>query len=225
MYEIRENEYPQQPRERLLAFGVEKLSDSELLAILLRTGTKNMNVFELSKAILSYFETLEQFRQASVEELIRIPGIGHAKACEIRAMIELGKRIHTSHRKHYGQVIGSRAFGMSLVAEMADLEQENLLAIYLDAQNNIIQKKIVFIGTVNHSLANPREVLNYAIRFNAVNLIIAHNHPSGNLEPSQADRVFTEKMNQSCQIMGINFLDHIIVGRDKYLSFREEKML
>lgn len=112
---------------------------------------------ELAARVLTTFSSLEEFRRASLTELKAISGIGPIKALEIRAMIELGKRIHTTQRKRYGQVIGSRQFGLSLADEMSDFEQENLVAIYLDAQHRIIQKKTIFIGAVNHSIANPRK--------------------------------------------------------------------
>ncbi len=141
VYHIKEEQYPMRPRERLNIFGPEKLSEQELLAILLRTGSKKENVMELAARVLTTFSSLEEFRRASLAELKAIPGIGPIKALEIRAMIELGKRIHTTQRKRYGQVIGSRQFGLSLADEMSDFEQENLVAIYLDAQHRIIQKK------------------------------------------------------------------------------------
>ena len=211
VYQIKEEQYPMRPRERLNIFGPEKLSEQELLAILLRTGSKKENVMELAARVLTTFSSLEEFRRASLTELKAISGIGPIKALEIRAMIELGKRIHTTQRKRYGQVIGSRQFGLSLADEMS--EQENLVAIYLDAQHRIIQKKTIFIGAVNHSIANPREILHHAVRNLAVGIIIAHNHPSGITQPSQQDKLFTQKIKQACDALGIQLLDHIITGQ------------
>ena len=224
MYEVRESPYPVQPRERLAMLGADHLSDSELLAILLRTGTRHYSVTELSAIILKHFQTLENFRRASISELKEIPGIGQAKAVEIRAMIELGKRIQTTDRTRYGQVTSSHEFGMSLACEMQDYEQEHLLAIYLDGQNKIIEKRTIFIGAVNHAPANPREILYHAVKNLAVGLLVAHNHPSGSLIPSGADRIFTEKIKTSCENLGINFIDHIIVGAGNYFSFREREV-
>ena len=225
VYQIKEEQYPMRPRERLIIFGPEKLNEQELLAILLRTGSKKENVMELADRVLNTFSSLEDFRRASLEELKAIPGIGPIKALEIRAMIELGKRIHTTQRKRYGQVIGSQQFGLSLADEMSDFEQENLVAIYLDAQHRIIQKKTIFIGAVNHSIANPREILHHAVKNLAVGIIIAHNHPSGVTQPSQQDKLFTQKLKQACDNLGIHLLDHIITGQASYLSFREEGLL
>lgn len=225
MYHIKEEEYPMKPRERLAAFGSERLNEQELLAILLRTGSKKENVMELAARVLGVFDSLESFRRASVGELKEIPGIGQVKALEIRAMIELGKRIHTAQRERYGQVISSQQFGLKLADEMSDFDQENLVAIYLDGQNQIIQKRTIFIGAVNHSIANPREILYYAVRNLAVGIIIAHNHPSGFTQPSKQDKIFTKKIKSACENLGIQFLDHIITGHNTYLSFREQGIL
>jgi DNA repair protein RadC len=223
MYEIRENPYPMKPRERLEMLGADHLSDTELLAILLRTGTKNHSVMELSALILSSFRTLENFRRASITELKKIPGIGQAKAVELRAMIELGKRIQMVERTRFGQVVGSHDFGMQLACEMQDFEQEHLLAFYLDGQNKIIEKRTIFIGAANHAPANPREILYHAVKNMAVGLVVAHNHPSGSLTPSNADRIFTDKIKKSCENLGINFLDHLILGGKNYFSFQEHE--
>lgn len=222
MYEVRENPYPMFPRERLALLGEEQLSDVELLAILLRTGTKKHSATGLAAQILQHFQTLENFRRASLLELQEIPGIGQTKAIEIRAMIELGKRIQTTERKRYGRVLGSQEFGLSLADEMQNFEQEHLVAFYLDAQNRIIEKRTIFIGAVNHAPANPREILYHAVKNLAVGLLVAHNHPSGSLMPSQADRIFTEKIKGACENLGVNFIDHLIVGAGKYFSFREQ---
>lgn len=222
MYEVRENPYPMLPRERLALLGEEQLSDVELLAILLRTGTKKHSATGLAAQILQHFQTLGNFRRASLLELQEIPGIGQTKAIEIRAMIELGKRIQTTERKRYGRVLGSQEFGLSLADEMQNFEQEHLVAFYLDAQNRIIEKRTIFIGAVNHAPANPREILYHAVKNLAVGLLVAHNHPSGSLMPSQADRIFTEKIKGACDNLGVNFIDHLIVGAGKYFSFREQ---
>ena len=178
MYELKENPYPMQPRERLEFLGEECLSDVELLAILLRTGTKKYSSLNLALEILQHFETLDNLRKASINELREISGIGLAKSIEIRAMIEF----------------------------------------------RIIEKKTIFIGAVNQATASPREILYHAIKNLSVGLLVAHNHPSGNLKPSQADKIFTTKIKKSCEDVGINFIDHIIVGAGNYFSFREEEI-
>lgn len=202
MYELKENPYPMQPRERLEFLGEECLSDVELLAILLRTGTKKYSSLNLALEILQHFETLDNLRKASINELREISGIGLAKSIEIRAMIEFGKRIQTTNRKRYGQVLSSREYGLSLAFEMQNFEQEHLVATYLDGQNRIIEKKTIFIGAVNQATASPREILYHAIKNLSVGLLVAHNHPSGNLKPSQADKIFTTKKKNLARMWG-----------------------
>ena len=225
MYEIREADYPMRPRERLRTLGEKYLSDQELLAILLRTGTARSSVLDLSGQILSHFETLENFRRSSIEELMQIPGIGESKAVEIRAMMELGKRIQTAERERQGQVKGAQQFAMTLIDEMSDFDQEHLVAVYLDGRNQIIKKRTIFVGTVNSASANPREILHFAVKTLAAGILITHNHPSGDPRPSDADVVFTERMENACDYIGVNLVDHIIVGQQRYFSFQESGLI
>ncbi|CAM3135589.1 MAG: RadC family protein [Pseudolactococcus laudensis] len=225
MYNIREADYPMRPRERLATLGEKYLSDQELLAILLRTGTAKSSVVELSGQILRHFETLENFRRSSIEELIQIPGIGMSKAIEIRAMMELGKRIQTAERERQGQVKGAQQFAMTLIDEMSDFDQEHLVAVYLDGKNKIIKKRTIFVGTVNSASANPREILHFAVKTLAAGILITHNHPSGDPKPSDADVVFTERMENACDNIGITLIDHIIVGHKRYFSFQESGLM
>lgn len=225
MYEIIEADYPMLPRERLKLFGEVYLSDQELLAILLRTGTPKMSVVELAGKILKHFVTLESFRRASIEELMTISGIGITKAVEIRAMMELGKRIQTTERTRYGKITGSREFADGLSDEMSDFDQEHLVAVYLDGKHKIIKKKTIFVGTVNSATANPREILHFAVKTLAVSILVAHNHPSGDPKPSEADLVFTQQIAAACDIMGIQFVDHLIIGDNCYFSFQEHALL
>lgn len=225
MYEIREADYPMRPRERLRTLGEKYLSDQELLAILLRTGTARSSVLDLSGQILSHFETLENFRRSSIEELMQIPGIGESKAVEIRAMMELGKRIQSTERKRYCQVKGAQQFARTLMDEMSDFDQEHLVAVYLDGRNQIIKKRTIFVGTVNSASANPREILHFAVKTLAAGILITHNHPSGDPRPSDADVVFTERMENACDYIGVNLVDHIIVGQQRYFSFQESGLM
>lgn len=221
MYDIIEADYPMLPRERLQVLGEVNLSDQELLAILLRTGTAKTSVLELSGHILKHFVTLENLRRASIEELMNISGIGLTKAVEIRAMVELGKRIKLTERSRSGQVTGSQQFASVLIDEMSDFDQEHLVAVYLDGKNKIIKKKTIFVGTVNSSTANPREILHFAVKTLSVSILVAHNHPSGDPKPSDADLLFTQRIANACEIIGIQFIDHLIIGDGCYFSFQE----
>ncbi len=225
MYDVREADYPILPHERLNVLGESYLSDQELLAILLRTGTAKLSVLELAGQILKHFVTLENFRKSSIEELMTISGIGMTKAVEIRAMIELGKRIKTTERSRDGQVRGSQQVATTLIDEMSDFDQEHLVAVYLDGKNKIIKKKTIFVGTVNSATANPREILHFAVKTLAASLLVAHNHPSGDPNPSDADSVFTQRIASACDIIGLQFIDHIIVGDGCYFSFKENTLI
>ena len=225
MYDVKEADCPMLPREHLKVLGESYLSDQELLAILLRTGTAKLSVLELAGQILKHFVTLENFRKSSIEELMTISGIGMTKAVEIRAMIELGKRIKTTERSRDGQVRGSQQVATTLIDEMSDFDQEHLVAVYLDGKNKIIKKKTIFVGTVNSATANPREILHFAVKTLAAGLLVAHNHPSGDPNPSDADLVFTQRIASACEIIGLQFIDHIIVGDDCYFSFKENTLI
>lgn len=211
-----------QPRERLILFGEKALSDHELLAILLRTGTREENVLQLSLKLLHYFETLHNLKQASLSELQQIKGIGPVKAIELKAAIEIGYRINVQGPPKYGQVLSTEEAGQWFLNEMAHLHQEHLGVIFLNAKNQIIRKQTIFIGTVNTSVAHPREIFKEACKYPTTSIIIAHNHPSGDTDPSSADIYFTKRMLQCGELMGIELLDHIIVGDGQYLSLREK---
>lgn len=210
------------PRERLIQYGEEALSNHELLAILLRTGTKQMNVMELSMHILSQVGNLNGFRSVTYEELLELPGIGQAKAVALLSAIELGKRINRSTQIKEGTVTSSRWIGQLLIDEIGGLFQENVIAVYLNTKNEIIKKSIIFKGSLNSSVAHPREIFREAVKCSAARIIIGHNHPSGNPEPSEADYSFTKRLIEAGDIIGIHLLDHIIVGENEFISLKEE---
>lgn len=209
------------PRERLLAYGEKSLSDQELVAIILRTGSREKNVLHLAGYLLSYFETLYDFKQATIEELCAIKGIGTVKAVELKAMIELGNRISIAKQAKHGKVISSQSIGEMMISEMGDIQQERLVAVYLNTKHEIIRKETIFIGSLNQSIAHPREIFRGAVRVSAAKLILTHNHPSGDTSPSSNDISFTERMQECGEMMGIELLDHIIVGHSSYYSLKE----
>ena len=212
MYSIVAEESGLLPRERLLQKGAEVLSDQELLAIVLRTGTRSESVLSMANRILKGMTSLADLSRLSLNELQEIPGIGRVKSIELKAMVELAKRIMSS------QQVARR-----MMLDIGDKPQEHLVAIYLDTQNRIIQQKTVFIGGVRRSIAEPREILHYACHLMATSLIVVHNHPSGEAYPSRNDIDFTQKIKRSCDDLGICLLDHLIVGKSTYYSFREER--
>ncbi|WP_159564574.1 RadC family protein [Streptococcus halichoeri] len=222
MYSIKQGTNSLLPREKLLQFGSESLSNQELLAIFLRTGNKTKHVMELSAYLLSELDSLADFKNRSLQELQNLSGLGKVKAIEIKAMIELGLRIQQSVDKDQNQLLSSYQVAQKMMFVLGDKRQEHLVAIYLDTQNRIIEEKTIFIGSVRRSIAEPREILHYACRNMATSIIIVHNHPSGVTEPSENDWQFTQRIRQSCEHLGITCLDHIIVSQTSYYSFREK---
>ena len=210
------------PRERLIEYGVKNLADHELLAILLRTGTRGKNVVELALELLNMVEDIYHLKHVSLQELTKIPGVGKVKASEILAAVEFGRRVNQSTQLKEGTVSSSQWVGNYLLEELGDLKQENVLALYLNTKNEIIKKDTVFIGGLNSSVAHPREIFNRAISYSAARIILSHNHPSGNVEPSDADVSFTHRMMEAGELLGIEVLDHFIIGAHSYLSMREK---
>lgn len=210
------------PRERLFQYGEKSLSEQELIAIILRTGTREKNVLDLSREILKYFDNLFELKQATVEEFQQIKGIGKVKAIELKAAIELGTRIANANQLKLGKVLSSTSIGTQLMQEMKDLQQEHLIAIYLNMKNEMIKRETVFIGSLNQAVAHPREIFKSAVKYSAARILIAHNHPSGVPTPSSNDISFTERIVECGNLMGIEVLDHIIVGANGYVSLREE---
>lgn len=222
MYAIEMRAEAMFPRERLRDLGAEHLSNQELLSILLRTGTKTTPVLEVANQILKNLDSLSDFQHLSLQELQQINGIGYVKSIEIKAMIELAKRISKAEYVQKERIMSSERLARKMMLELSDQKQEHLVAIYLDTQNRIIEQRTIFIGSVRRSIAEPREILYYACKNMATSVIIVHNHPSGSPEPSENDLQFTQKMKRSCEDIGIICLDHIVIGKYQYYSFREE---
>lgn len=212
------------PRERLIKYGVRALSDHELLAIILRTGTKNLSVLDLAKKVLIEFQNLNRLNEATVSELSRIKGIGEAKAIEILAAIELGRRINLPVSSKV--VLANPYQSYNYLKEIIQNEsQEHLVCVYLNTQSEVITTRTISIGTVNQTIFNPKDVLKWALKHSATGIIIAHNHPSGNPTPSNEDHQVTRKIVEAAKLMDIIVVDHIIVGKNRYFSFLENKKL
>ncbi|MBZ6526643.1 DNA repair protein RadC [Aerococcaceae bacterium DSM 111021] len=222
---IREVPKDVQPRERLLAYGEKALSDHELLAILFRTGTKDENVLKLAMSFINHFENLNELKHSSIEAFQQVKGVGPVKAIELKAAIELGYRIATSAIPKYGHIVSTRSAGEWLMQEMSDLHQEHLVVLFLNTKNEIIKKRTIFVGSVNSAVAHPREIFKEAVKYPTARIIIAHNHPSGDTKPSPADLHFTKRMIACGELMGIDVLDHLIIGQGEYLSLHESTNL
>ncbi len=209
------------PREKLEKYGPEKLSDPELLAILLRTGTKGVNVVELSKKILRKFPK-EELTQASFQDLKNTFGLGKSKAAEIMACFELGRR---KLKGKQSILILSPKDVWEACKDIRDHKKEHFVVFYLDTRNQEIQREIISVGILNANLIHPREVFEPAVRHTAAHIIVAHNHPSGNPEPSDDDIAITKRLQEAGKILGIEVLDHVIVTKMAYLSLKDKKYL
>ncbi|MDR3156541.1 MAG: DNA repair protein RadC [Lactobacillales bacterium] len=219
---VRILDYELSPQKRLEQLGEERLSTQELLSIILRTGTHQESVCVLSQKVLERYKSLYDFKMASLEDLQSIQGIGRNRAILIKAMIELGRRIHFSSRECGVSVTSSKVLAKRLIEQMKDYEQEHFIVIFLDTKNHIIREKTLFVGTLNQSVAHPREIFKEAVRVSAANLILAHNHPSGITKPSKEDLYLTKRIESVSYAMGIRLLDHLIIGKSDYYSMREK---
>jgi len=212
------------PRERLLAAGPSALSDGELLGLLFGIGSREKTAVELAGEVISEAGGLHGLYDVSVHELVEINGIGEAKACVILAAVELGRRIGQV-RNPGRPVISSPADVERLLrGRIANLDRENFVVVLLNTKNEVIETSTVSVGTLSASLVHPREVFKPAIRASAASVVLAHNHPSGKVEPSREDREVTRRMGEAAGILGVEVLDHVIVG-DGYFSMKEHGML
>ena len=222
MYSISFQEDSLLPRERLAKEGVEALSNQELLAILLRTGTRQASVFEIAQKVLNNLSSITDLKKMTLQELQSLSGIGRVKAIELQAMIELGHRIHKHETLEMESILSSQKLAKKMQQELGDKKQEHLVALYLNTQNQIIHQQTIFIGSATRSIAEPREILHYAIKHMATSLILVHNHPSGAVAPSRNDDYVTKLVKDACDLMGIVLLDHLIVSHSSYFSYREK---
>ncbi len=207
------------PRERLQKYGPKKLKDFELLAILLGSGIKGLNVLQLSKKILQTISKIGR-EKVMLEDLLKVKGLGKAKASQILAVIELTKRFGVDTPE-----ILSAEDVWKLCTDIRDSKREHFVAFYLDTQNRLIERQIISIGTLNVSLVHPREVFEPAIKLSAASIIVAHNHPSGDADPSPEDREVTKRLTEAGKILGVDLADHVIVSSKAFLSFQRHNFL
>ena len=219
---IKEMAELEKPRERLLNNGKENLSNEEIIAIVLRTGTKEISSKMLATKILSKFKNISELRNANISNLTTIKGMGKIKSIELIAAIELGKRVYETIPNIYKKYENVNKIYEGFKDLIKDEKQENFYALYFDTKQNLINYKLLFKGTLNVTTVHPRDIFKEAFLLNAASFIIIHNHPSGDPLPSKPDVDLTNQINTISKIMGINFLDHIIIGQDKYFSFYEE---
>jgi len=219
-------DFPKQlrPRERLMTEGALALSDAEILAIILRIGSAKENVLDLAHHLLKQYD-LQSLSRLRINTLKKQGGIGEAKACQIVASLELGRRVSQFKVRKKITVDSAKNIAALFLPRLRGLQKEHFMGIYLDARKKILREETIFIGTLNESIIHPREIFKIAIDEGAAAIILIHNHPSGDTQPSDADVVITKELVQVGKIMGIEILDHIIIGGSKYFSFQESGLL
>ncbi|MEH0873192.1 DNA repair protein RadC [Pectobacterium cacticida] len=209
------------PREKLVRLGVESLTDAELLAIFLRTGLPGVHVMQLAEGLLAQFGSLYQLMTADQTAFHAAKGVGLAKYAQLRAIAELSRRLFFSRLAKEDAMRNPEATGQYLQLLLSRREREVFLVLFLDNQHHVIRHQEMFVGTISSVEVHPREIVREALKANAAALILAHNHPSGKAEPSQADRAITEQIVKACQLMEIRVLDHLVIGQGEYVSFAE----
>lgn len=218
------------PYEKCIRWGAEVLTDSELLAVILRCGTEGCNSLELGTSILELTESsaypgLLGLLHLSVEDFMKIKGIGKVKAIQLKCIGELSKRMACAAARPALSFQNPQSIAKYYMELLRHEEQELLYAMFLDGRNHFLGDKLLSRGTVNATLITPREVFVEALKKHAVSLILIHNHPSGDPMPSSCDMEVTQRIQESGEMLGIHLLDHIIIGDQKFVSFREEKLL
>ena len=218
---IRDMAASERPRERLQRVGPQAVSTAELIAIIMRTGVGGENVLRLAERLLTQFHDLPGISRASIKELTTVKGIGPAKAVEIKAALEMGRRLMASAPQERPSITSPSDAANLVMSEMAFLEQEHLRVILLDTRNRVLRTKTVYIGSLNTSVVRIGELFRAAIKENAAALIVVHNHPSGDPSPSPEDIRVTRQIVQAGTLLNIDVLDHLVIGHHRFVSLKE----
>ncbi len=222
---IRDWPREERPREKLLEKGAAALSDAELLAILLRTGTRGSSALDLARDVLKSFRGLRKFIAADRRRFCAVPGLGVARFAELQAAVEISRRQLTESLKAGPSLASPRATCDFLSAKLRDLEHEVFCCLYLDKRHRLIEYEELFRGTIDGASVHPREIVKLALQRNSAAVIVAHNHPSGIAEPSQADELITQRVKEALGLVDIRLLDHIIVGDGMIVSLAERGLI
>ena len=225
-YGIKDLPENERPIEKFLLKGENALSDAELLAIIIRTGTKNLSALALAEEILRSAQGILGLHHLSVEELTSIKGIGKVKAIQLKAIGELSKRIAKTMaiRTDY-TFVSPESIAGRYMEELRHLEQEQLMVLYMNTKGNLLKEEIITKGTVNMSIVSPREIFVNAVKYKAVSIALLHNHPSGDPTPSRQDIEATYRVKEAGELIGISLIDHIIIGDNRYVSLKCEGFL
>lgn len=220
-FRIREIPTEERPRERMQSHGPGALSHAELLAILLRTGTRNESSVHLAQRILNECGGLRKLAESNWEELTHIRGIGPAKALQLQASIELGRRIARSRLPEMAKITCPQDGADLLMEEMRHLREEHFVCLFLNSKNQVVGRQTLSIGSLNASIVHPREVFRAAIRRSSASILCAHNHPSGDPTPSPEDVLLTKRLASAGELIGIELLDHLVIGDNRFISLKE----
>ena len=215
----------ERPRERLHAYGAQALTTAELIAILIRTGNAQRSAVSLGEFLLAEFGSIKGVATASVEQLAAVKGLGTAKAAQIKAAIEFGNRLALFTEEGRPAIGGPRDVSNLLMPDLRYQKKEHLKSLLLDTKNRVLAIKTVSIGDLSSSIVHPREVYKDAVLASAASIIVAHNHPSGDPTPSTEDVAVTKRLIQSGEIMGIDLLDHIVLGDGTFVSLKERGLI
>lgn len=218
---IKEMHSSDKPRERLLTYGADKLNNQELIAILINSGSREESSLTLANNIIKDFKTIRDLRDITYQELTSIKGIGQAKAVTILAMIELAVRMHTHSLEEEVYIKSPEDVSLLLMEKLRYYQQEHFVVLYLSTKNMVIHQDTLFKGSLNTSIVHPREIFKEAVKRSAAAIICVHNHPSGDPTPSHEDIEVTKRLKECGELIGIDFLDHIIIGSGRYLSLKE----
>lgn len=211
----------ERPIERLIKYGVGNLSNEELLSIIIKTGTINKSVKDISLEILKKIDDINDLKDISYNKLLSINGIGKSKACQILSSIELGKRVFFKNNLEKIKLNNSNIIFENMKSLFLESKQEYFYCLYLNNKCELIERKLLFMGTINRSIVHPREVFKYAYLTSAYSIICVHNHPSGDINPSKEDINFTKALIEIGDIQNIPIVDHIIIGNENYYSMRD----
>ncbi|NLM98193.1 MAG: DNA repair protein RadC [Halanaerobiaceae bacterium] len=224
-FTIKEMPADERPREKLIKFGAESLTDAELLAIIIRAGNKKRTAVELSQDIINHYGGIKALNYLDVEEMKKVKGIGDAKAVQVKAAVELGRRLASLNHEKKNIVKSPGDVAQLLMPGFRYLTQEVFKIILLDIKNQLIAMPVISKGGLSSSIVHPREVFKEAIKHSSAAIILAHNHPSGIPEPSRDDLKITKKLVDAGEIIGIEVLDHIIIGDGIYVSLKEKGLI
>jgi DNA repair protein RadC len=215
----------QRPREKLLSLGAEKLSDSELLAIFLRTGIAGCSAIELAQQLLAKHQSLQGLLSASLSEFCQTKGMGEAKYVQLQAVIELSRRFLQEPLKQRTVFDSPFAVTQYLQTRLKAATREQFVVLVLDSQNRLIHDEVLFVGSISAAAVYPREIVKLVLAYNGANVILAHNHPSGIAEPSEADKLITNKIVSALALIDVAVLDHLIIASTSSVSFAERGLV